>query len=315
VPDNHHIRPSGGYRELRSFQTATVIYDATVAFCERFVDRRSPIVDQMVQAARSGRQNIAEGSRAAATSSQSELRVVSVGRASLDELLLDYEDFLRQRSLAQWPKESPEAMRVREAGRRHEAGPAGTPNALNLYSGWLGSADSGIVANTVICLIHQANYLLDRQLAGLERKFIHEGGYSERLAAERVAQRQRQGTVAKDDRSDQSDRSDRTDGLHDAPGCPVCQKPMVLRTARKGQHAGAQFWGCSAYPDCKGVRGVDVKGAPGCKPLPQPLSEAQGVPVAEGLRSRCWLGRSAKRGAAVGLFHNPVGAPYTKTTR
>lgn len=93
------IRPSGGYRSLRSFRTTTVIYDATVRFCERFLNARSRTVDQMVQAARSGRQNIAEGSRASAASSQTELRLVNVARASLDELLLDYEDYLRQRGL------------------------------------------------------------------------------------------------------------------------------------------------------------------------------------------------------------------------
>ena len=101
------LRPSGGYRTLRSFQAATIIYDATVSFCERFLDKRSRTVDQMVQAARSGRQNIAEGSRAAATSSQTELRLVNVARASLDELLLDYEDFLRQRGMRQWSKDDP----------------------------------------------------------------------------------------------------------------------------------------------------------------------------------------------------------------
>ena len=101
------LRPSGGYRKLRSFQVTTVIYDATVRFCERFLDKRSRTVDQMVQAARSGRQNIAEGSRAAATSSQTELRLVNVARASLDELLLDYEDFLRQRGKRQWGKDDP----------------------------------------------------------------------------------------------------------------------------------------------------------------------------------------------------------------
>src|SRR3990170_1211296 len=95
------LRPSGGYRKLRSFQATTVIYDATVSFCDRFMDKRSRTVDQMVQAARSGRQNIAEGSRASATSSQTELRLINVARASLDELLLDYEDFLRQRGLRQ----------------------------------------------------------------------------------------------------------------------------------------------------------------------------------------------------------------------
>jgi four helix bundle protein len=105
------LRPHGGYRRLRSFQVAQIIYDATVAFCDRFVDRRSRTRDQMVQAARSGRQNIAEGSRASATSSQSELKLVGVARASLDELLLDYEDFLRQRSLRQWAKTTQKPVR------------------------------------------------------------------------------------------------------------------------------------------------------------------------------------------------------------
>ena len=115
------LRPSGGYRKLRSFQTATVIYDATVSFCERFVDKRSRMVDQMVQAARSGRQNIAEGSRASATSSQTELRLVNVARASLDELLLDYEDYLRQRGLRLWSKNDPEASAVRAVGKNHRS--------------------------------------------------------------------------------------------------------------------------------------------------------------------------------------------------
>src|SRR5438876_5311877 len=109
-------RPHGGYRRLRSFQVTEIIYDATVAFCERFVDKRSRTVDQMVQAARSGRQNIAEGSRASATSSQTELRLVNVARASLDELLLDYEDFLRQRGKRLWSKDDPEARAVRAVG-------------------------------------------------------------------------------------------------------------------------------------------------------------------------------------------------------
>ena len=112
------LRPHGGYRRLRSFQVTEIIYDGTVVFCDRFVDKRSRTHDQMVQAARSGRQNIAEGSRASATSSQTELRLVNVARASLDELLLDYEDFLRQRGSEadQREKDDPEARRVQEAG-------------------------------------------------------------------------------------------------------------------------------------------------------------------------------------------------------
>ncbi|HSV26431.1 MAG TPA: four helix bundle protein [Sedimentisphaerales bacterium] len=107
------IRPHGGYRKLRSFIVAQQVYDATIIFCDRFIDKRSRTHDQMVQAARSGAQNIAEGSMASATSKKTELKLTGVARASLEELLLDYEDFLRQRGLRIWPPNSPEALAVR----------------------------------------------------------------------------------------------------------------------------------------------------------------------------------------------------------
>src|SRR5256885_13492674 len=107
------IPPHGGYRELKSFQHAELVYDATVKFCDRFIDKRSRTHDQMVQAARSGRQNIAEGSQASGTSRKFELKLVAVARASLEELLLDYEDFLRQRDLVLWAKDHPMAQVVR----------------------------------------------------------------------------------------------------------------------------------------------------------------------------------------------------------
>ena len=239
---SQRLRPSGGYRKLRSFQAATVIYDATVSFCSRFLDKRSRTVDQMVQAARSGRQNIAEGSRASAISTQTELRLVNVARASLDELLLDYEDFLRQRGKGQWDKNDPEARAVRAVGRER-AEPAGAAS----YAQWLSHADPAVVANTVICLIHQANYLLDQQISALERDFIHDGGYSEHLAAARLAERAHQ-----KNRTDPSDQTDPSDDA--APTCPICGKGMVLRTARQGARAGSRFWGCAGYPECRGTR-------------------------------------------------------------
>ncbi|MEO0080745.1 MAG: four helix bundle suffix domain-containing protein [candidate division WOR-3 bacterium] len=237
------LRPSGGYRDLRSFQVATIIYDATAQFCDRFVDKRSRTHDQMVQAARSGRQNIAEGSRAAAASSQTELRLVNVARASLDELLLDYEDFLRQRNLHQWAKDDPEAIAVRAVGAQHRTDPSNRSDPSD-YSRWLGSPDPAIVANALICLIHQANFLLDRQVAALERGFVKQGGYSEQLAAARIAERQRRMT----DQSDPSARSDQS-----LPSCPLCGKPMALRTARKAPRAGKPFLGCTGFPACKGT--------------------------------------------------------------
>lgn len=237
------LRPHGGYRRLRSFQVTEIIYDGTVAFCDRFINKRSRTHDQMVQAARSGRQNIAEGSRASATSSQTELRLVNVARASLDELLLDYEDFLRQRGLPAWGKDDPQARKVRALGKDTPTDRSDRTDQSDAtaYSTWLNHADPAVVANTLICLIHQANYLLDRQITGLEKQFIQEGGYSERLHAARLEERQR--------RLHPTDPSDRTDRSEKIP-CPACSKPMVLRTARKGSKAGSQFWGCTGYPEC-----------------------------------------------------------------
>ena len=247
------LRPSGGYRDLRSFQIATIIYDATYWFCEKFLDSRSRTVDQMTQAARSGRQNIAEGSRASATSSQTELRLINVARASLEELLLDYEDFLRHRRLPQWSPDSAEALAVREIGRHHSVDrsdpPSQSPTRVAddhryaAYAHWLDNPDPTVRANALICLTHQANTLLDRQIAALERDFVEEGGYSEQLAVARLAERNR--------KRDQSDRSDPTD--HPIPACPQCGKPTVLRTAKTGKNEGKQFWGCTGYPECKGV--------------------------------------------------------------
>ena len=167
------IRPSGGYRELRSFQIATIVYDATYWFCERFLDSRLRMSDQMVQAARSGRQNIAEGSRASATSSQTELRLVNVARSSLEELLLDYEDFLRQRHLRKWAPNDPEALAVRRIGQQYPENPSAQAELSDeqryaLYAKWLDHEDPAIRANALLCLINQANYLLDKQITSLE---------------------------------------------------------------------------------------------------------------------------------------------------
>ncbi len=254
------LRPSGGYRKLASFQTATLIYDATWFFCEKFLDPRSRTVDQMVQAARSGRQNIAEGSRAAATSSQTELRLVNVARSSLEELLLDYEDFLRHRRLSQWAPDSPEASAVRSVPRRFkqdQTDPSDQSDLTDLsdterwtlYARWLEHATPAVRANATICLIHQANYLLDQQIAGLERDFVEGGGYSEQLATARLAERGRRKRA-----KDPTDRSDRSDLI---PECPQCCKPMALRTAKAGKNPGSQFWGCTSYPDCRGSLPLD----------------------------------------------------------
>lgn len=245
---HRRLRPSGGYRKLRSFQVATIVHDATVSFCDRFVDKRSRTHDQMVQAARSGGKNIAEGSRAAATTSQTELRLVNVARASLEELLLDYEDYLRQHGKRQWDMNDPEALAVRAVGKQDQTDPTDQADPVKhwkIYAHWLEHDDPAVVANTLICLIHQTNYLLDQQISALERDFVEEGGYSEQLAAARIAERQKQ-------------QERPAAPAPAAPACPQCGKPMALRTARKGQRAGSQFWGCSGYPECKGTRPLEA---------------------------------------------------------
>ena len=173
-PPEKPILPHGGYRELKSFQMAEIIYDATVAFCGRFISLRSRTHDQMVQAARSGKQNIAEASMGSGTSRKGELKLLGVARASLEELLQDCEDFLRQRGLPLWGKEHGRARAIRKL--------AYAPNRSYMtYRTYIENAPPEVAANTMACLIHQANYLLDRQLRRLQEEFLSQGGFTERL--------------------------------------------------------------------------------------------------------------------------------------
>ncbi len=170
------IPPHGGYRKLRSYQVAEMVYDATVVFCDLFIDKRSRTHDQMVQAARSGVQNIAEGSMASGTSKKTELKLTGVARASLEELLLDFEAFLRQRGLHIWAKDSPEALAIRKKNLSDRA------DLSDL-------SDPEVAANTLICLVNQASYLLGRQLQNLEQQYLTEGGFTERLYKARTQAR------------------------------------------------------------------------------------------------------------------------------
>jgi restriction system protein len=177
------IAPHGGYRELQSFQMSELVYDATVKFCDRFINRSSRTHDQMVQAARSGNKNIAEGSQVSGTSKKMELKLVGVARASLEELLGDYEDFVRQHGLAQWGKNHPMSAVVRRL--------AYAPNrSYKTYSSYIENAAAEVAANTMLCMVHQTNYLLDQQLRQLERAFLQEGGFTERLYRARQQARQ-----------------------------------------------------------------------------------------------------------------------------
>jgi four helix bundle suffix protein len=184
--DPRALIPShGGYRKLKSYQATEIIYDATVAFCNRFIDRRSRTHDQMVQAARSGKQNIAEASHASATSKKTELKLTGVARASLEELLQDYQDFLRQHHLPLWPKDHPQAQAIRRIAYMSD-------RSYQSYRSYVEEAPPETAANAVICLIHQANYLLDQQLRSLEQRFLSEGGFTERLYSARRQHRDSQ---------------------------------------------------------------------------------------------------------------------------
>lgn len=204
------IPKHGGYRNLKSFQIAQLVFDVTVRFCERYIDRFSRTRDQMVQAARSGVQNIAEGSQASGTSKKTELKLTNVARASLEELKLDYEDFLRQHGLPLWEREDPRrkglvARRCGTAdevsawckevhGQEHGFGGLGGPSGRNGLDGLSISSTSSmmstastkptypeIAANAALTLLAVACSLLDRQLAAQAAAFEKEGGFTERL--------------------------------------------------------------------------------------------------------------------------------------
>ena len=226
------IPPHGGYEDLHSYKKALIIFVATYYLVERWVRLGSRTRDQMEQAARSGKQNIAEGSVASATSKQTEIHLTTVARASLEELKEDYQDFLRLRRLPIWPKDAPRMLALRALG---------TDDATyETYRPYIESDDPEVVGNVMVCLCAQTCYLLDQQIREQEQAFLREGGIRERMTRARLEVR------------DAQEQSVATP----APACPLCGKPMRQRTARQGANAGKPFWGCSGYPDCKGTRPV-----------------------------------------------------------
>jgi four helix bundle suffix protein len=179
------LPPHGGYESLLSFQKSRIVYDATVRFCDRFIDKYSRTTDQMIQAARSGKQNILEGSQASGTSKEMEIKLTNVARASLEELLEDYRDFLRSCNQPQWDKDSKEVRFVRRLGSSQDL-------SYGLFREFIETRPGDVVANIVISLIHQTNYLLDQQIRGLEKDFLKEGGLRERMTRARLDARGRQ---------------------------------------------------------------------------------------------------------------------------
>jgi len=169
---------SGGYRSLPFFKQSEIIYDFTVEFVKRYIDYKSRTKDQMEQAARSGKQNIAEGYLQ--KSLEGRIKLVGVARGSLEELLNDYLDFLRQRGLKLWEKDSPEARSVRKLVYNNY-------NSYNDYKIYIENPEDA--ANTMVCLINQTNRLLDQKLRWMEEKFVAEGGFRENLFKKRMEKR------------------------------------------------------------------------------------------------------------------------------
>ncbi|MGB4292113.1 MAG: four helix bundle suffix domain-containing protein [Bacteroidales bacterium] len=180
--NNKFIPPHGGYQKLASYQMAEIVYDATVYFCNRYIDKRSRTHDQMVQAARSGKQNIAEGSMLSGTSKEAEIKLMGVARASLEELLNDYKDFLRVRGLPLWDKYDNRSLEIRKIGKEKD-------KSYNSYKTFFENDSLEVAVNAIICVIHQTNYLLDQQIRKLEELFLKEGGIRERMLKARLNER------------------------------------------------------------------------------------------------------------------------------
>jgi four helix bundle suffix protein len=176
------IPAHGGYEKLLSFQKARIVYDGTVKFCERFLKKSDRTYDQMIQAARSGKQNIVEGSQASGTSKEMEIKLTNVARASLEELLEDYRDFLRVRGIEEWTKDHRLTRRLRELNRE--------PNATyDTFKKAIEHPEPGIAANAMIGLVKLTNYLLDQQIRKLEADFVKTGGLRERMTRARLTER------------------------------------------------------------------------------------------------------------------------------
>ena len=183
--DSPNFLPAGGnYQQLLSYKKSEVVYDFTFRFCEKFLKRGDRTIDQMVQASRSGKQNIAEGSKASITSTEIELKLTNVARASLEELLLDYQDYLRVRDHPLWEKNSKEALYVRKLGKTEN-------ESYETYRTYMETRPPEVLSNIVICLIHQANYLLDQQIRRLEKDFLKKGDLRENMTRARLEYRKK----------------------------------------------------------------------------------------------------------------------------
>ena len=240
---------TGGYFRLDSWIMANIVQLGTQRFCRRFLNRTNDPCgrqyDQMTQAARSGCANIAEGSARHATSRETEMRLTDVARSSLAELAGDYLNWLMQKGEAPWEKSSPEsraiyAVRLAPPNYGEDVVHDACAHVLaqkRLFAKWLDSENDSDVANALLILIARVIHMLNHQMETQGHAFKEEGGFREKLTTLRVEKRARQQA---------------------APECPECGKPMTRRKAKTGPKTGTEFWGCSAYPECKGIRPLEA---------------------------------------------------------
>lgn len=243
---------TGGYFWMDSWILANIVQLGTQTFCRKFLNRTNDPCgrqhDQMTQAARSGCANNAEGSARRATSAETEMKLTDVARSSLAELSGDYINWLLQQGKVPWPKDSQEARDVYgirldkpEYGQDvvHDAC-AHILDQKAKFGKWLDSGDDEAMANCLLILIARAINMLNHQLEAQGETFEKEGGFREKLTRVRVEAHAKQ---------------------EDAPVCPDCEKPMTRRKARAGKNAGKDFWGCTGYPNCKGIREMEEGGS------------------------------------------------------
>lgn len=229
----------GNYRKLRCFQLAEHLYDITYVFCDRFIKPGDRTKDQMIQSARSIKQNIAEGSSAGAMSTHSEMFLTNVGKSSQQELLLDYEDYLITRGLAVWKLDDVRLQNVRNALKIRMT------RQFLIEKAKLWSDE--VIANVAITLVHQCDRMLKGLLEYQKRQFLEKGGVREQMSKARLGVRQNQ----RSQRSQSALSTLNSNSKPIPPVCPNCGRPMLIRTQKKGELQGRQFWGCSDYPQCR----------------------------------------------------------------
>jgi four helix bundle suffix protein len=249
------IGPAGGYRRLLSFGFTCLAYHATTRFCRRVYpwkeDPLGKTSGQMIGAARSARQNIAEGSARAGTSKETEIRLLDVAKGSLEELAGDYETYLVDNDEPVWSHGDPRHLSVMALQLDEFAAAEDIPHAFSVhliamrkrFAPWLEHENPQVAANAILVVVQRAESLLFKQIEKLGGVFLEEGGFKERMT--RLRLEQREASAAK--------------VAEPPPSCPACGKPMTLRKAKSGPKAGKSFWGCSGYPACKAIQEIEEK--------------------------------------------------------